>query len=338
MEAKKFKILCIDGGGIKGLYSAQLLAKFEDVFGSVISDYFDMLCGTSTGGIIALAASLKIPMSEVVKFYQEHGPYIFNESIKTNLCGRAFLRLKQIVFGGKYSDKSLRHALESVFKDKKIAESNNFLCIPSYNTLTATPRVFKKDFDNFTEDDRKSYVDIALATSAAPTYFPVMEIEGDQFVDGGLWANNPIIVALTEYLYKFAQDKRFNGLEILSISSCQKTKGEKHHKLNRAFLEWSDTLFDAYSIGQSKSAIFLLSKLKEYLSFPFDFHRIENIPLSSEQDMIIDLDNASEASMKLLIKIADNTAINAKMRPEIAHYFKTKKSLNPKDYLYGKQS
>lgn len=82
MIKKPFKILCIDGGGIKGLYSAELLAKFEKVFGCVISDCFDMLCGTSTGGIIALAASLKIPMSDVVLFYQKHGPLIFNESIK----------------------------------------------------------------------------------------------------------------------------------------------------------------------------------------------------------------------------------------------------------------
>ena len=109
-----------------------------------------------------------------------------------------------------------------------------------------------------------------------------MEIEDDQFVDGGLWANNPILVALTEYLYKFAQDKRFDGLEILSISSCQKTQGEKHHKLNRSFIDWADTLFDAYSIGQSKSTMVLLPKLKRYLSFPFDFHRIENIALSPE--------------------------------------------------------
>ena len=332
MHTKKFKILCIDGGGIKGLYSARLLAKFEEVFDCVISDRFDMLCGTSTGGIIALAASLKIPMSDVVKFYQEHGPSIFNERAKHRLGGSAFLRSKQIVCGGKYSAKPLRSALESVFGNRTIAESNNFLCIPAYNTLTANPRVFKKDFDNFTEDDRKSYVDIALATSAAPTYLPVMEIEGDQFVDGGLWANNPILVALTEYLYKFAQDKRFDGLEILSISSCQKTKGEKHHKLNRAFIDWSDTLFDAYSIGQSKSTMVLLSKLKGFLSFPFDFHRIENIPLSPEQDKIIDMDNASEASMKLLVKIADNTAMNEKMYPEIAHFFKTNKTLNPKDY------
>lgn len=332
MEAKPFKILCIDGGGIKGIYSAELLAKFEDVFGCVVSDCFDMLCGTSTGGIIALAASLKIPMSNVVKFYREQGPYIFNEGIKCIPGGRIYLRTKQVAFGGKYSAKNLRSALESVFGNRTIAESNNFLCIPAYNTLTSNPRVFKKDFDKFTEDDRKSYVDVALATSAAPTYLPVMEIEDDQFVDGGLWANNPILVALTEYLYKFAQDKRFSGLEILSISSCQKTKGEKHHKLNRAFVNWMDTLFDAYSIGQSKSTMFLMSKLKGYLSFPFDFHRIENIPLSPEQDKIIDMDNASEDSLRLLIKIADNTAMNEKMRPEIANYFQTKKTLNPKEY------
>lgn len=328
----RFKILTIDGGGIKGLYSAELLAKFEEVFGCVVSDCFDMLCGTSTGGIIALAASLKIPMSDVVSFYQKNGPLIFNEKAKHVLGGHRYLRFKQIALGGKYSAKPLRSALESVFGNRKIAESNNFLCIPAYNTLTANPRVFKKDFDNYTEDDRKSYVDVALATSAAPTYLPVMEIEDDQFVDGGLWANNPILVAFTEYLYKFAQDKRFDGLEILSISSCQKNKGEKHRKLNRAFRNWADTLFDAYSIGQSKSTMFLLSQLQRNLTFPFDFHRIENIPLSPEQDNIIDMDNASEASMRLLMRIADNTAIQKKMCPEIAHYFETKKTLNPQNY------
>ena len=332
MEARHFKILCIDGGGIKGIYSAELLAKFEEVFGCVVSDCFDMLCGTSTGGIIALAASLKIPMSSVVKFYREKGPSIFNERVKCMPGGRIYLGAKQVAFGGKYSAKKLRSALESVFGNRTIAESNNFLCIPAYNTLTSNPRVFKKDFDKFTEDDRKTYVDVALATSAAPTYLPVMEIEDDQFVDGGLWANNPILVALTEFLYKFAQDQRFCGLEILSISSCQKTKGEKHHKLNSAFVSWKDPLFDAYSISQSKSAMFLMSNLKGYLSFPFDFHRIENMPLSPEQDKIIDMDNASEDSLRLLIKIADNTAMNEKMRPEIAHFFQTKKTLNPKEY------
>lgn len=79
---KPFKILCIDGGGIKGLFSAQVLAKFEEVFSTNISDQFDLICGTSTGGIIALAASAKIPMSDVVSFYKDKGPLIFSEHKK----------------------------------------------------------------------------------------------------------------------------------------------------------------------------------------------------------------------------------------------------------------
>lgn len=331
-EPKKFKILCIDGGGIKGLYSAQLLAKFEEIFNVKVSDCFDMLCGTSTGGIIALAASLKIPMLDVVTFYEQDGPAIFNEKSKKRPHGNNILIVKQVAFGGKYSVAPLRQALKNVFGSRKIGESNNFICIPSYNVNTAIPRVFKKNYANFTEDDRKSYVDVALATAAAPTYFPMIEIEEDQFVDGGLWANNPVLVGFTEFLYKFADDERFNGLEILSISSCEKEKGEPHKKVDRDFLDWKNALFDAYSVGQSKSAMWLLKNLKGKLSFHFDYERIINIPISAEEASLIDMDNASPASLKLLRKIADNTAVNAKMKPEIKHYFTTTKTINPSEY------
>ena len=73
MGKHPFKILCIDGGGIKGLFSAQILAKFEEVYDTKISEQFDLICGTSTGGIIALAASANISMSDVVNFYKEKG-------------------------------------------------------------------------------------------------------------------------------------------------------------------------------------------------------------------------------------------------------------------------
>lgn len=96
MEGKKtFKILCIDGGGIKGLYSAQVLAKFEECFNTKLSDHFDLICGTSTGGIIALAVSAKILMSEVVRFYEEYGPKIFSSSWKCfGSIGHNILALK----------------------------------------------------------------------------------------------------------------------------------------------------------------------------------------------------------------------------------------------------
>jgi len=99
MEAEKnrkeFKILAIDGGGIKGLYSSTILEHFEEKFNCLLSDYFDLLCGTSTGGLIALAASLKIPMINVSKFYQEEGPKIFP---KQRIFWLGFSKYKQQIF------------------------------------------------------------------------------------------------------------------------------------------------------------------------------------------------------------------------------------------------
>lgn len=336
MEKKKFKILSIDGGGIKGLYSAQVLAKFESEFHVVLSDCFDMICGTSTGGIIALAASLKIPMDEVVGFYQENGPLIFNEKFKSRkFCkriARHYLRFKQAVRGGKYNSKQLEVALSNVFGTRKIGESNNFLCIPAYSTLSARPRVFKKDYGRLTEDDKKSYVEVALATAAAPTYLPVVEIDDDQLIDGGVWANNPSLVGLFEYLYNFADNDRFDGVEILSISSCEKPTAERHHKKERSFIDWSGTLFDIYSVGQSQFANALIMRLKDFLKFDLRFYRVANKPLSEEQNQIIDMDNASPESLKLLRHIANDTARNEKMKTEVIQFFQTRKSINPSEY------
>ena len=97
-EKKKFKILCIDGGGIKGLYSAQVLAKFEESFNTRLSDHFDLICGTSTGGIIALGVSARIPMKDVVEFYENYGPKIFaSRWKKLDFWGNLILGLKQAI-------------------------------------------------------------------------------------------------------------------------------------------------------------------------------------------------------------------------------------------------
>lgn len=82
-EKQHFKILCVDGGGIKGLYSSQVLAEIEKAHNVCLSDYFDLICGTSTGGIIALGISAGIPMQKIVGFYQDCGPKIFRSNWKS---------------------------------------------------------------------------------------------------------------------------------------------------------------------------------------------------------------------------------------------------------------
>lgn len=175
LMGKEFKILSIDGGGIKGLYSARILQHFEEHFKCAISDHFDMICGTSTGGMIALGLSLKIPAAELVKFYEEKGPLIFPNRTR-NRFTRIYDTFRQALWKGKFNDVELKSALEAIFGEKLIGESHNLICIPSYTITEARPWIFKYDHTILTRDNKTKYLDVALATSAAPTYFPVAEI------------------------------------------------------------------------------------------------------------------------------------------------------------------
>lgn len=327
---KPFKILCIDGGGIKGLYSAQILAKFENIFNCKISDHFDLICGTSTGGIIALGISLGIPMSDICNFYETHGPTIFRAKTQKYSLGKYWHYFKQICYGGKYSNKYLERALISVFGSRTLQESQNLLCIPAYNITTARPRVFKKDYNSYTEDDTKKYVDVALATAAAPTYFPVKEINNHQYIDGGVWANNPALIGLTEFIMNFANKPEYEGVDILSISSIIKPGNELHKKTDRSFFDWKDTLFDTFSTGQSCTTDLFIREIQKQklFKFPIRYTRIEHSSLSEAQLSAIDMDKADEKAIKALKVIGEDTGIKFKDNDFIKQMFETLKTYN----------
>ncbi|BDF52673.1 MULTISPECIES: CBASS cGAMP-activated phospholipase [Butyricimonas] len=333
MEKKTFKILCIDGGGIKGLYSAQLLAEFEEIFETKISDHFDLICGTSTGGIIALAASAKVPMKKVVQFYNTEGPRIFSQHYKKfGGIGNFLLSIKQALFCSKYDGKKLESALRNVFGDKKLGDSNNLLCIPAYNITMATPRVFKKDYGTLCYDSNKSYVDVAMATAAAPTYLPIREINDIGYVDGGLWANNPTLVGVSEFVFKHCKPAKertesdYDSVEILSISSCEKKGGRTYKYKKRSFMGWKDCLFDLYSNGQAHCNSFFLSHIEKHLDFDLKIVRVTHKPLSANQQKNIDMDNASAHSCKILRSLGKDTAANWKEKSEIRKFFNEQKT------------
>lgn len=343
---KPFKILCIDGGGIKGLFSAQVLAEFESYFETRISEHFDLVCGTSTGGIIALAVAAGIPMQDVVKFYSESGPKIFCSKWRNFLTEWTYT-LKQALVKSKYSSTRLRQALESVFGDRKMSTSQNLLCVPAFNVTDFKPRIFKSDYNHLDQDDDKTFVDVALATAAAPTYFPIHEINDVQYVDGGLYANNPILVGLTEAIFKGywikPREKRnkddFDGVQILSISSCEQPSGIYSHFKQKSFFSWSSSLFDAYSEGQSKSIEYFINQLEPHLDFGVEIKRITNEPLSCEQSKIIALDKASKKALGLLKGKGKSAGNNAKTDTMVYNLFNSKKTINITELKKnGKQS
>ena len=334
-DGKVFKILSIDGGGIKGLYSSKIIQHLEEKFDCRISDYFDLLCGTSTGGLIALALSLKIPASQICDFYDHKGPKIFTNFRKIKFLGKKLNRgtYKQLVSGGKFSDKILKNALTEIFGEKKIGESNNLLCIPSYNITEARPFIFKYDHKegDLNRDNKAFYVDVALATSAAPTYFPMAEIDyydNKQFIDGGVWSNNPTLVGYLEAIQYFVgTGKPFNKLKILSISSLSLIGGKPTGlKRNRSFLDWKDELFETSFTGQSLFTDFFMEKIKGLSDFPVDYVRIPSTKISSSQEEFVQLDVATPNALDLIRGKGNDMGDIYRKRPEIAEFFKNVKN------------
>jgi hypothetical protein len=326
MSNETFKILSIDGGGVKGLYSSTVLEHLEEKYGGNISDYFDMLCGTSTGGLIALALSLKIPTKDISNIYLKNGSKIFPKHSKIKGY------YNQIFGKGKFSDEPLKEVLCEIFKDRKLEESNNLLCIPSYSVTDARPWVFKYDHKegDLSRDNKAKYVDVALATSAAPTFFPMAEIDyydSKQFIDGGVWANNPTLVGFIEALkYYVGKYKKFKKLKILSISSLNNTGGKPVGlKRERGFIDWRDDLFDTSLTGQSLFTDYFMSKIKEISDVSVEYIRIPGAEISSSQECLVKLDVATNDALNLIRGKGNDMGEIHKKRNEISDFFITKK-------------
>ncbi|MBW7926625.1 MAG: patatin-like phospholipase family protein [Fimbriimonadaceae bacterium] len=188
----RFQILSLDGGGIKGLFSAAVLAAIEEDLKLSITDHFDLLAGTSTGGIIALGLGLGMKPREIVEFYLREGPKIFPS-------WWGMKGLQHWVYR-KFSEKPLVDALQSCFKDRRFGDSQKRLVIPSYNLGEDDVYNFRTPHHaRLTRDYKVPAWKVALATSSAPTFFPcTREVGNVRLIDGGVWANNPTMVAVAE--------------------------------------------------------------------------------------------------------------------------------------------
>lgn len=203
---KEFKILSLDGGGIRGVFSAYILAKIEESIKQPIWKYFDLICGTSTGGIIALAISVGKPVSEVLKMYQDKAASIFPEEPSW------LVKWWRCLFddGGYYSPENLERILYEFYcvdtKVLKMRDAHTRLCIPAvdlcmgHTKVYKTPHAVKKPNQVFFADAELNLSEVARATSAAPFIFPSAKVKDSYAIDGGLWANNPSLVGLVEAL------------------------------------------------------------------------------------------------------------------------------------------
>ena len=214
-----FRILSLDGGGICGAFEAGFLAGLEAQLERPLGDYFDLVVGTSTGGIIAAAIAFREPASRIEEFYRDQGPIIFERRkvalsswwkrrvrglgrpIAERIARRFGIELDcDYLIKTKYGSEPLRRVLTTVFGNNRLGEAKTRLAIPSIDLTHGQTKVFKtKHMPQLHIDYLMPVVDVLMATTAAPSFFPHAEIQvGSAYVDGGLWANNPTMVGIVE--------------------------------------------------------------------------------------------------------------------------------------------
>jgi patatin-like phospholipase/acyl hydrolase len=237
-----FRVLSTDGGGIKGAFPAAFLTALQDHLQSPIVDYFDLIAGTSTGGIIALGLGLGLAPSEILNFYKRYGMEIFPGSQKWTSRLRHYRATK-------YSGDPLKRALENVFAEKVLGQSTKRLLIPSFSALSGKIYVYKTAHHRrFESDWSKTAVDVAMATSAAPSYFPpYINPAYIAHLDGGLWANNPTGNAVVEAIGVLGVDP--GQIRVLSLGcTCV---SQSFALKNAGMWGWRKKALDASFSGQS---------------------------------------------------------------------------------------
>ncbi len=214
---KAFKILSLDGGGIRGTFSAAVLASLETRLGARLVDHFDLIVGTSTGAIIALGLAARLSASRIRDFYCLHGPHIF----EPHRGLRRAVRLLASLIQPKHTQGSLRAALQEVFGERTLADLCTRTVVPAFSASAGRIRLFKTPHHaHITGDGARSLVEVALASCAAPYFLPgYTSAAGERFIDGGIWANDPIAVGAIEAVGYLGMDAR--TVRILSIGTTR---------------------------------------------------------------------------------------------------------------------
>lgn len=193
------RVLSLAGGGYLGLFTAVVLAELESRAGEPLGRRFDLIAGTSVGGILAIGLAYEVPMQAMVDLFRQKGRQVFSaRALPSGAVGR-MLDLSRSVLGPKYSGEALRQALDLELGAYTLADARHHVVVPAVNVTRSLTKVFKTPHSLASRgDEAVRAVDVAMATCAAPGYFPAVRIGPDLFSDGGMFAVAPDLVALHE--------------------------------------------------------------------------------------------------------------------------------------------
>jgi patatin-like phospholipase/acyl hydrolase len=236
------RIISVDGGGYLGLATAAFLQAVEQRQCTTAAARFDFFCGTSTGAIIALGLAAGKTATEIVALYERLGPCVFKpKPVRSGKLGqlRDFLEHRA---HARHDNAALRAALDGAFGPLTLGDlraAGKRVLITAFNVSAGVPRIFKTNHaPGLVLHDRYTVTDVALASSAAPTYLPIVEIEDpvsgirERFCDGGMVTNSPALLAYAEAVS--ALGCRPEDIEILSLGTPRNDLAERPSALSPA--------------------------------------------------------------------------------------------------------
>ncbi|HAU1546687.1 TPA: patatin-like phospholipase family protein [Legionella pneumophila] len=324
-KIKPYRVLSIDGGGMRGLYTTALLNTLSSRFGHNldVGKGFDLIVGTSTGGLVAAGLASGIPLSKIIDIYKEKGAEIFHTTMPNKGFKKIIWALRHL-FNSANQNETLKDILNTVFKNESLGElyfrRKIGICITAVNIANHKLRVFKTPHNHLKQaDNTRTIGEICLASSAAPIFLPIAEISNDipgaksYFVDGGLCANNPVLIGLIEALQL---SDITQPIEIVSIGTCPPAYGEAidSNNVNKGLLFWN---FGAKAVELAmNSQATAYESVAEHLAQNFiqygkqiSFLRLVQTTPSPTQSEYLSLDNKSSKSRSTLIQLANNDAL-----------------------------
>lgn len=269
MKEQYFRILSIDGGGARGILPSRILANLDTYLkrkntSDALINNFDLIAGTSTGGIIALGLALGLDPSKIINIYEEFIPEVFGNK----RCS---------LFKGKYDSDGLKVILEKYFSEYKLSDLKADVIITSVSLQNSSPRLYKTDYFKRNEGrgDEK-ILDIALSSSAAPTFFKAHSSKhSSNLIDGGMCANNPSMLALIDAIQferpsksggrlpKGESNDRISNIAMLSLGTGEQCAMPYDYKKLAAGgkYHWAANVFQIITDSQSKLIDFQIKTL-----------------------------------------------------------------------------
>jgi len=323
---RKFRILSIDGGGLRGVVPLVILKKVEEITGKRITESFDLFAGTSTGGLISCAISIKDPLNpsqplytldDIMDVYIKRGCEIFPQY---STLANAIHKVTDM-FSPRYDTSGIEKVFRDVLKDYRLTDVMNNIIVGSYDLANNIPLFFKSRIarNDFARD--AWLYDVCRATSAGPAYLPSYEFNypyfgehaGRNCIDGGVFVNNPSMAALAEFSKNFKyylpdssaeKDIDYNNVFVLSLGTGSFTDHiRKAGSEYKGELYWAQHIVDVMMRGVNRATDYAMNEMME----PGNYLRL-SISIDTEEHS--KMDNSSAETTQYLIKATNEQLIS----------------------------